>query len=104
MLHNNSGKANHWVGLWLQGTKCNRNAVGARISWSAAGVKRTRMKNGGGSYLSSHDPREVLGLGRATKLDLLEIRWPLPSGKTERFTDVPVDRYVTIIEGKGIAR
>ena len=34
-------------------------------------------------------------------MDWLEIKWPLPSGKTERFTGVPVDRYVTIVEGKG---
>jgi hypothetical protein len=44
----------------------------------------------------------VLGLGSATKLDWLEIRWPAPSGKTERFTDVPVDRYITLVEGRGI--
>jgi hypothetical protein len=59
------------------------------------------MKNAGGSYLSAHDPREVLGLGTATKLDYLEITWPMPSGRKERFDDVPIDRYVTIIEGKG---
>jgi hypothetical protein len=45
--------------------------------------------------------REVLGLGSATKLDWLEIRWPQPSGRVERFTDVPVDKYVTIVEGRG---
>jgi hypothetical protein len=43
----------------------------------------------------------VLGLGPATTLDYVEIKWPLPSGKVERFTDLPVDRYVTIVEGKG---
>ena len=48
--------------------------------------------------LSSHDPREVLGLGAATKLDWLEITWPKPSGKKERFTDLPVDQYITITE------
>ena len=48
-------------------------------------------------------PREVLGLGAATKVDWLEIKWPLPSGKVQRFTDVPVDRYVRIVEGKGLA-
>jgi enediyne biosynthesis protein E4 len=63
-------------------------------------VKRSKLKNSGGSYLSSHDPREVLGLGTAAKLDWLEIKWPMPSGKVQRFTDVPVDRYVKIIEGK----
>jgi hypothetical protein len=104
LLRNNAGKDNHWLGLKLQGSTCNRDAVGARITWSAAGVKRSRLKNNGGSYLSSHDPREVLGLGQASKIDWLEIKWPQPSGKVERFTDVPVDRYLTIVEGKGIQK
>ena len=98
LLRNNSGQANHWLGLQLQGTKCNRDAIGARITWSAGGVKRSRLKNSGGSYLSSHDPRVVLGLGTATKLDWLEIRWPPPSRKVERYTDLPADRYIKIIE------
>jgi hypothetical protein len=59
------------------------------------------MKTGGGSYLSSHDPREVLGLGPATTVDFVEIKWPQPSGRVERFTDLPIDRYVTVVEGKG---
>jgi enediyne biosynthesis protein E4 len=98
LLRNNSGQANHWLGLQLQGTKCNRDAIGARITWSADGLKRSRLKNSGGSYLSSHDPRVVLGLGAATKLDWLEILWPLPSGKVERFSDLPLDRYIKIVE------
>lgn len=59
------------------------------------------MKVGGGSFLSSHDPRLVLGLGNRTKLDVLEVKWPLPSGLVERLTDLPIDRYITIIEGQG---
>jgi hypothetical protein len=101
LLKNNAGDGNHWVGLKLQGTSCNRDAVGTRLTWSVGGVVRRKMKNAGGSYLSAHDPREVLGLGTATKLDYLEITWPMPSGRKERFDDVPIDRYVTIIEGKG---
>ena len=101
LLRNNSGRENHWIGLKLQGARCNRDAIGARITWSAGGVKRSRLRNGGGSYLSSHDPREILGLGKAEKLDWLEIRWPPPSNRVERFTDFPVDRYTTIEEGKG---
>jgi hypothetical protein len=77
--------------------------VGAHLTWSAGGVERTRMKNGGGSYLSAHDPREVLGIGKAAKVDWLEVRWPRPSGRVERFTDLPVDGYVHIVEGKGTA-
>jgi hypothetical protein len=102
LLRNNAGKTNHWLGVRLVGRKANPDAIGAIISWQASGVKRTRMKVGGGSYLSSHDPREVLGLGGSTKIDWLEVKWPEPSGRVERFTDVPIDRYVTVIEGQGL--
>jgi hypothetical protein len=101
LLKNNAGQGNHWLGLKLQGTTCNRDAIGATITWSVNGVTRSRFKTHGGSYMSSHDMREVLGLGAATKLDWVEIKWPQPSGRVERLTNVPIDRYVTIIEGKG---
>ncbi len=102
LLRNNAGKDNHWLGIRLVGMQSNRDGVGARLSWSAGGVKHSKLRTSGGSYLSSHDPREILGLGRATNLDWLEVKWPGPTGKTERFTEVPVDRYITITEGKGI--
>jgi enediyne biosynthesis protein E4 len=101
LLKNNAGQGNGWLGIKLQGTSCTRDAVGARLRWSAGGRVRERLKTGGGSYLSSHDPREVLGLGAAQRLDWLEVTWPAPSGRTERFTDLPANRYVTIVEGKG---
>jgi hypothetical protein len=101
LLRNHAGEQNHWAGVKLQGVKCNRDAIGARLTWSAGGVKRSRLKNNGGSYLSSHDPREVLGLGTATKLDWLEVRWPAPSTRVERFTGLPIDKYTTVVEGSG---
>ena len=73
----------YWLGVRLQGTACNRDAIGALLSWSVGGQKRSRFKVGGGSYLSSHDPREVLGLGTATAVDWLEVKWPTPSGKVD---------------------
>jgi predicted NUDIX family NTP pyrophosphohydrolase len=101
LLKNNAGAGNHWLGLKLQGTGCNRDAIGAKITWSSGDVVRRRFKSSGGSYLSSHDAREVLGIGTAAKIDWIEIKWPQPSGRVERFTDLPIDRYVTIVEGKG---
>ena len=101
LLRNNTGKLNHWLGVTLIGTKANRDAVGARITYQAGDLKRSRMKTGGGSFLSSHDPRLVLGIGQKTKVDLLEVKWPQPSTLVERFTDLPVDRYITIVEGQG---
>jgi hypothetical protein len=101
LLKNNAAEGNHWLGVKLQGTACNRDAIGATITWSAGGKTRTRYKSNGGSYLSSHDMREVLGIGPATKIDWVEVKWPQPSGRVERLTDLPTDRYVTIVEGTG---
>jgi hypothetical protein len=101
LLKNNAGEGNHWVGVRLQGTNCNRDAIGATITWSSNGKTRTRYKSNGGSYLSSHDLREVLGLGPSTTVDWIEIKWPAPSGRVERIADPPIDRYITIVEGKG---
>jgi hypothetical protein len=101
LLRNNVGRRNHWLGLRLVGRKANIDAVGAVVSYRAGDLKRRLVKVGGGSFLSSHDPRMVLGLGKAAKVDSLEVRWPQPGGGVERFQDVPADRYVTIVEGQG---
>ena len=100
LLRNEGGNRNNWVGLQLIATKSNPEAVGAIITWQAGAVKRSRLKIGGGSYLSSHDPREILGVGAATKIDSIEIRWP--SGKIDKLTNVPLNRYVKVVEGEGI--
>jgi len=101
LLHNTAATQNHWLGINLIGTKSNPDAIGARVTYQSGDLKQQRMKVGGGSFLSSHDPRMVLGIGKRTKLDWIEIKWPLPSGKVERLTDLPIDRYVTIVEGTG---
>jgi hypothetical protein len=101
LLRNNIGKENHWLGVNLLGRKANPDAIGARVTYQAGDLKRSRMKVGGGSFLSSHDPRIVLGLGTRSKVDWLEVKWPQPSGVVERFTGLPVDRYITIVEGAG---
>jgi hypothetical protein len=85
----------------LEGVTCNRDAIGARIIWKSAGTIRQRMKNSGGSYLSSHDPREVLGCGTATKIEELEIHWPSPSKRIDKLTNLELNRYIRIVEGKG---
>jgi hypothetical protein len=101
LLQNNAGSKNHWLGIGLVGTKCDRDAIGARITYQAGDLKRFRMKVGGGSFLSAHDPRIVLGIGEKLKIDSLEIKWPQPSGVVERFTNLPIDRYIKIKEGSG---
>jgi enediyne biosynthesis protein E4 len=100
LLRNNAGRQNHWLGVKLVGKKSNPDAIGAQVTYQAGDLKRTRTKVGGGSYLSSHDPRMVLGLGKHEKVDWVEVKWPMPGGATRRFTDLPVDRYITIVEGQ----
>jgi enediyne biosynthesis protein E4 len=104
LLRNNVGKLNRWLGVRLKGIVANPDAIGATITWQAGDLKRSVFKVGGGSYLAAHDPRVVLGIGQRPKIDWMEVKWPLPSGKTERFTDLPIDRYITIVEGKGVAK
>ena len=99
LLRNQGGNRNNWIGLQLIATKSNPAAVGAMISWQAGALKRTRLKTSGGSYLSSHDPREILGVGAATKIDSIEIG--LPSGATDRLTKVPLNKYIKVVEGAG---
>ncbi|MGH9449247.1 MAG: CRTAC1 family protein [Terriglobia bacterium] len=100
LLQNNGARGNHWLGLRLVGKKCNRDAVGARVTWQSGDFKRSVMKVGGGSYLSSHDPRVVLGVGARTQLDWVEIKWPQPSGLVQRLSNPPIDRYITVVEGE----
>jgi hypothetical protein len=100
LLRNQAARQNHWLGIKLIGSKSNIDAVGAQITYQSGDLKRQRTKVGGGSYLSSHDPRIVLGLGRRTKIDWMEIRWPKPATTITRLTDLPIDRYITILEGQ----
>jgi hypothetical protein len=102
LLKNNAAKGNNWLGLRLESVTSNRDAIGARIRWKANGRWIERLKNNGGSYLSSHDPREVLGIGTASQIDELEIHWPAPSKQIEKLTNVAPNRYIRIVEGKGI--
>jgi hypothetical protein len=101
LFRNHAGRKNHWLGIKLVGTKANIDAIGAKVTYRCGDFQRHKFKVGGGSYLSSHDPRMVLGLGQRTNIDWLEVQWPQPSGKIERFVDLPIDRYITIVEGEG---
>jgi hypothetical protein len=102
LLKNNAARGNNWLGVKLEGVTCNRDAIGARVYWTAGGKRRCRLWNSGGSYLSSHDPRQVLGIGTARSIDELEIHWPGPSKQIDKLTGLPMNQYVRIVEGKGV--
>ena len=100
VLINTNRTPYHRVLFKLIGAKSNRAAIGARVTIHAAGVKQFHEVHGGGSYLSQNDLRLHFGLGTATKMDSVEIRWP--SGATETLQNVPADAIYTIVEGSGI--
>ncbi len=100
ILHNAGGDDNHWVTFELAGTKSNRLAIGARLKATTGSVVQTEEVRSGTSFLSQNDLRVHFGLGKATMIDSLEVRWP--SGKTETLKNIVPDRFYSILEGKGI--
>ena len=100
LLRNHGIPGHHWVSFELAGQKSNRMAIGARLKLIAGGMTQTEEIYSGGSYLSQSDTRVHFGLGTATTIDSLEIRWP--SGKVETFNSLSVDRFYSVLEGQGI--
>lgn len=91
VLQNQSPRGN-WIRLLLEGTKSNRSAIGARVTVEAGGKRQIAEVASGGSYYSGSDVALHFGLGAATKVDKLSIRWP--GGKLESFRDVETNRTV----------
>ena len=100
VLMNTASSGNHWVGLILRPKTTNPDATGAVIRWSVAGKTFSLLKTAGGSFLSSHDPRPILGAGR-NQIDWIEITWPLPSHRVDRINKPTMNRYMTVVEGAG---
>ena len=89
-------KDNRWLGVKLVG-KDNRDIVGAKIVLEAGGRKQTRFAQGGGSYASSPDRREVFGLGTSGHVDKLTVLWA--DGKEQQYTGLALDRYYRLTQG-----
>jgi hypothetical protein len=100
LLLNTNQSSNHRVLFHLIGTKSNRAAIGARVTIHAGGMTQFDEVRGGGSYLSQNDLRLHFGLGSASKIDSIEVRWP--TGKMESFKNVAGDNIYTVIEERGI--
>lgn len=92
---------NHWLTVRLVGTSSNRSAIGARVRAVTEDGRQTQEVRGGGSYASQNDLRVHFGLGGATMVDRLEVRWP--NGLEESWRDLAVDRVVTLTEATGTA-
>lgn len=95
----NKGTGNHWIGLRLVGARSNRDGIGARVMVIDGGGRRRSFEvTTAGSYLSSSDPRVVVGLGDATGVRSVEVRWP--GGKTQLLSAPAIDRYHVITEAR----
>jgi hypothetical protein len=99
LLHNETSTPHHWIRLELRGTKSNRDAIGAKVTVYAGGRELVRYRKGGGGYLSASDPRLLIGLGPAQRVDKVEIRWP-GSSRVEQVGPLLADRGYLIVEGE----
>jgi hypothetical protein len=98
LLRNEVGIGRHWLEVELTGTKSNRDAVGARVTIEIDGKRQIREVQAGDGYASQSSLRLHFGLGEATKVDEMTVRWPA-SRSEQRFRDVPADRIVRVTEG-----
>jgi enediyne biosynthesis protein E4 len=97
LLQNNVGRQMQWIGFDLEGTKSNRDAIGAKLTLHLGARHVVRWVTGGSSYLASSDPRVVFGLGaRAEPKVSVEIRWP--NGFTQVVSELEINRYHKIRE------
>src|SRR5437763_10734187 len=97
LLRNDGGNANHWLQIFLIGTRSNRDAVGARVRVTAGDLVLYDERKGGMSYQSAQDPRLHFGLGQHTRVDMVEIRWP--SGELTELRNLKCDQILAVKEG-----
>jgi hypothetical protein len=106
LLRCDSTSGNNWIKVKAIGTKSNRSGIGARVTCIATFPGETKLHRqidevrSGGGYFSQSDLRVHFGLGKAQKVDVLEIRWP--SGQVDTIKDVTVNQVVFVKEGAGI--
>ena len=100
LLRNDGGNSNNWLGLTLIGSNGASAAIGAKVVVTAGSKKQVLVNQWATSYLSNNDPRLHVGLGKQKSVDVLEITWA--DGKKEIYRDIVCNRYITVLQGKGI--
>jgi hypothetical protein len=100
ILRPKGGPPNHWISFQLEGTKCNRLALNARVRATVGELVQFGEVLSGGSYLSQHDLRLHFGLGKHERLDRAEILWP--DGRKETLANLAADRFYVVREGEGV--
>ncbi len=108
LLRCDSTLNNNWIKVRTIGTKSNRSGIGARLACTThvPGDSKSHRQidevRSGGGYFSQNDLRVHFGLGKAEKVDLLEIRWP--SGQSDTLKDIKANQVIYVKEGEGITR
>jgi hypothetical protein len=108
LLRCTSTLGNNWIKVRTIGTKSNRSGIGARVICTTHPIGEAKPHQqidevrSGGSYISQNDLRIHFGIGKAEKVDVLEIRWP--SGQVDTLKDVKANQLVYVKEGEGIVR
>jgi enediyne biosynthesis protein E4 len=100
LFRNDQFAGNHSIRFELQGTKSNRDAIGATVQIFAGDLRQSRMVRGGSSYLSQSELPVTFGLAKRDKIDRAVINWP--SGRTEEYKALQAQRVYKCLEGKGI--
>jgi hypothetical protein len=100
LLRNDGGNKNNWLGITLRGKDGPAAAIAAKVTVTAGGKKQVLVNQWTTTYLSNNDPRLHVGLGRQKRIDALEIIWS--DGKKEVIRNIAPNRYITILQGKGI--
>jgi len=101
LLRNDGGNKQNWIKIKLLGTKCNRTAIGARVRVVTGKHAQIDEVHSGSSVMSQGDLRLHFGVGNASTIDVIEVKWPT-TGKTESFCGVKANQILTIREGSGI--
>ncbi len=96
IYHNLKAGRNNWLEVDLHGVKSNRFAVGAQLTVKAGGLIVYREVKGGEGFGATSPYRQHFGLGKAAKIDSLEIRWP--SGIRQNFTGLDPNQILSIRE------
>jgi enediyne biosynthesis protein E4 len=108
LIRCDSRLSNNWIKVKTIGTRSNRSGIGARLKCIThlPGQEKPHSQidevRSGGSYISQNDLRVHFGIGKAEKIELLEIRWP--SGEVDTLKDVKPNQQLFVEEGKGIVR
>jgi enediyne biosynthesis protein E4 len=101
LLRSNRRDENNWVMFKTRGRTSNRDGIGSRITLRAGGLTQIWEVKTAVSIFSASDPRAHFGLGKAERVESVEIRWP--SGTTQRFEDLAPNLHYVIDEEEGIS-